>query len=358
MISLLFVNATILISFIFLGNQLFQNKNINLTTHVSIKDKLLLGFITGLAGCVLIFYSITISDSIHLDFRIIAMIIASIYGGFLSNLVTTTLIVIFRIGYYGVNEASIIGSLGLIVLLLAYSIICSFKTKFKMKFIQMFLFNLLYGIIVFSILISKHTLLIEVLKNYIFGNTIVCALVYYILNYIRRLNDLNRKLKYESTKDFLTGLNNVRSFDNMLNILLHNTVEKNEHLSILMLDIDFFKKVNDTYGHSSGDLVLKQFSDILTNSCRSFDIVSRNGGEEFTAILLDCNCKHATEIAERIRKNVEEALFTIEGNKQIHVTVSIGVASYPDSVLNINNILHSADDALYLAKRTGRNKVC
>ncbi|GFP74570.1 GGDEF domain-containing protein [Clostridium fungisolvens] len=358
MISLLFVNATILISFIFLGNQLFQNRNINLSCDLSIKDKLLLGLITGLAGCVLVFYSITIYDKIHLDLRIIAMIISSIYGGFLSNLITTTLIVIFRIGYYGVNEASIIGSLGLIVLLLAYSIIYRFKTSFKVKFVQMFLFNLLYGLIVFSILISNYTVLLEVLKNYIIANIIVCILVYYMLDYISKMNALNRKLKYESTKDFLTGLNNVRSFDHMLNKLINNAMEKNEHLSILMLDIDFFKKVNDTYGHSSGDLVLKQFSDILMNSCRSFDIVSRNGGEEFTAILLDCNCKHATEIAERIRKNVEEALFTIEDNKQIHVTVSIGVASYPDSVVNISNILDAADDALYLAKRTGRNKVC
>jgi diguanylate cyclase len=358
MISLLFVNATILITFLFLGNQLFEYKNINFEDTTTIKDKILLGLLTGLVGCVLIFYGITIYSKIHLDFRIIAMIVSAIYGGFLSNLITTIIIVIFRIGFYGVNTASILGSLGLIVLLLAYGIISKLKLNYKLKFLHMTLLNLLYGLVIYSILISSHNFLFIVLKNYIISNIIVCTIVYYILNYITKINTLNKKLKYESTRDFLTGLNNVRSFDHMLNRVIHNAIEKNEHLSILMLDIDFFKKVNDTYGHASGDLVLKQFSDILTNSCRSFDIVSRNGGEEFTAILLDCNCKHAIEIAERIRKNVEEALFTIEDNKQIHVTVSIGVASYPDSVVNINNILDSADDALYLAKRTGRNKVC
>ena len=94
------------------------------------------------------------------------------------------------------------------------------------------------------------------------------------------------------------------------------------------------------------------------NSCRTFDIVSRNGGEEFTAILLDCNYKHAIEIAEKLRKNVESNIFKLDNNVTTKITVSIGISSYPDMTKNINSLLNKADNALYLAKRTGRNKVC
>lgn len=197
-----------------------------------------------------------------------------------------------------------------------------------------------------------------VLQDLVISTTAVAILVYYVLHYISKTNALYRKLNYDAKKDFLTGLNNVREFDNMLNQVVTNAIEKGESLSILMIDIDFFKNVNDTYGHSSGDLVLKQLSNILVNSCRGFDIVSRNGGEEFTAILLDCDCRHAVTIAERVKKNVEEYTFIIQDNKEIKITVSIGVSSYPNIIKNISDLLAKADDALYLAKRTGRNKVC
>ena len=189
----------------------------------------------------------------------------------------------------------------------------------------MSIFNIFSLIIVFSILLKDVNVLKIVLRNIIFSTTLVSGIVYYNLKYISKTNELYRKLNYDAKKDFLTGLNNVRSFYNIVNKLTTNAIEKEESLSILMIDIDFFKNINDNYGHSSGDLVLKELSNILVNSSRVFDVVSRNGGEEFTVILLDCNCTHATTIAERIRKNVEEYIFTVEGNRQINITISIGV---------------------------------
>ncbi len=149
----------------------------------------------------------------------------------------------------------------------------------------------------------------------------------------------------------------MREFDRLLNEYSAAAAEKNEDLSLLMIDIDFFKKVNDTYGHSSGDMVLKQFSDILVCSCRSIDIISRKGGEEFAIILSGCNYENAIETAERIRKNVEEYIFVVEKNKKISITVSIGVSSYPGRTNDLNDLLHEADNALYFAKHNGRNRV-
>ncbi|WP_238475877.1 diguanylate cyclase [Clostridium manihotivorum] len=324
----------------------------------SIIRQVLLGLLCGLGGCILVFYGINIENIAHIDFRVIAIIISVIYGGAISGVITTSMISLFRLSYYGVTIPSSIASIGLIVVLLFYILLCRFNLVFIKKFSIMFLLNILYGVIVYSIILSKSELLFKIIASYVIATLIVSILVYYILVYISKTNQLYRKLKLESTKDFLTGLNNVREFDNILNKIVNNTLEKQESISILMIDIDYFKNINDTYGHSSGDLVLKQLSSVLVNCCRNFDVISRNGGEEFTAILLDCDCKHATQIAEKVRSSVEKHHFIIENNKHINITVSIGIGSYPDSVKNINNILSEADDALYLAKRSGRNKVC
>ncbi|MBU3137666.1 diguanylate cyclase [Clostridium gasigenes] len=356
MLKSLFVNSTILISFLYLGNQILKKEKVNLNSKL--QEKILLGSLLGITGCVLMFYSIHLSENSIMDFRTITMIISSIYGGFISTIITAFIIVVFRLSYYGISTSSLVATYDICILLFVFTFISKCKISFLKKYITMSIVNIFSLIIAFSILLKDINILKVVLKNLIFFTTILSSIVYYNLIYISKTNELYRKLNYDAKKDFLTGLNNVRSFDNILNNLITNAIEKQEKLSILMIDIDFFKNVNDNYGHSSGDLVLKQLSNVLVRSSRGFDIVSRNGGEEFTVILLDCNCTHATTIAERIRKNVEEHIFTIEGNREINITVSIGISSYPDITTNINDLLTRADDALYLAKRTGRNKVC
>jgi diguanylate cyclase len=192
---------------------------------------------------------------------------------------------------------------------------------------------------------------------YSFSSIFVSFVAYRYVNYSLTTNTLFRKLKSESAKDYLTGLNNVRSFDQRFNEAMDNANEKNEQVSLLMIDIDFFKKVNDTYGHHEGDIVLIELGNILTKNSRSFDMVSRNGGEEFTVILLDCHINQALNIAERIRAAVEKAEFILPDRTSIKITVSIGVANYPESAQQREYLLELADLALYQAKRTGRNKV-
>ncbi|MDF2989165.1 MAG: diguanylate cyclase [Eubacterium sp.] len=207
------------------------------------------------------------------------------------------------------------------------------------------------------LLVRDTRLIISILYKYILATIIVSTIIYFVLVYVYITNELYLKLKHESTIDFLTGLYNVREFDKLLNKFCVAAADKNEDLSLLMIDIDFFKKVNDTFGHHSGDMVLKQLGDILKKACRSFDIISRNGGEEFTVILLDCGHIQALEIAEDIRKRVEDYQFVIGKNQKISITVSIGISSYPCGTNDPNDLLHEADNALYYAKRNGRNKV-
>ena len=129
-------------------------------------------------------------------------------------------------------------------------------------------------------------------------------------------------------------------------------------ISVLMTDLDFFKKVNDTYGHQAGDKVLKEFVQVVKSISRSTDLIARYGGEEFAIIATETSRDGARVYAERIRAAVEKRDFDIGENRKIKVTSSIGVASYPVDAKKLNELIAKADEMLYKAKEGGRNRVC
>jgi diguanylate cyclase (GGDEF)-like protein len=158
--------------------------------------------------------------------------------------------------------------------------------------------------------------------------------------------------------DALTGLANRRTFDARLNSEFQRAQRFSEPFALLLLDIDHFKDVNDTYGHQAGDEVLKSLARIFKKHTRDVDIAARYGGEEFIAILPESDEAKAHAVAERIRKAVAENPFLLPGGQAVPVTVSIGVACYPGCAANMDQIVAHADQAMYLAKQTGRNRVC
>jgi diguanylate cyclase (GGDEF)-like protein len=159
-----------------------------------------------------------------------------------------------------------------------------------------------------------------------------------------------------ATKDALTGLANRRFLETNINPLLAGIKRRKTSLGVLMCDMDFFKQVNDEYGHDVGDEVLKTLASIMQEAVRASDIVIRYGGEEFLILLTDCEMQMATEVAEKIRQAVEEQLFRVE-NISIRKTLSIGVSIYPIDGEGFWECVKHADIALYQAKDTGRNKV-
>ena len=128
-----------------------------------------------------------------------------------------------------------------------------------------------------------------------------------------------------------------------------------EKLTVLMMDIDYFKKVNDTYGHQIGDEVIKEFSKVLSQIFRDTDIVGRMGGEEFAAIMINAELDLGFQKAELFRKAIE-ARKMIFGEHTVRITVSIGIAELDKETQTLDSIVNHADDALYEAKRSGRNK--
>lgn len=178
---------------------------------------------------------------------------------------------------------------------------------------------------------------------------------------VNRANIYAKTVKY-ATIDALTGLDNRRQVNKRLMQEASVVSRTKRPLSILLIDVDFFKNINDTYGHSAGDYVLKKMSKVFIKCIRDYDIVGRYGGEEFIVLLPDTSLEGARVLAERIRVGVEKTEFKLtkslsEKEEIIKITVSIGVSSFDGKDKNPADIYDEADIALYKAKQEGRNKV-
>lgn len=168
---------------------------------------------------------------------------------------------------------------------------------------------------------------------------------------------LAQNLHQMAIRDTLTGLYNRRFLEGNINPILAGIQRRESNLAILMADMDYFKKVNDEYGHESGDSVLKALSHIMQNAVRQSDLVIRYGGEEFLILLVDCQPKEfAMQVAEKIRSKVEDHQFRIEGGN-LRKTLSIGVSEFPKDTTAFWEAVKFADVALYRAKEEGRNRV-
>jgi diguanylate cyclase (GGDEF)-like protein len=156
--------------------------------------------------------------------------------------------------------------------------------------------------------------------------------------------------------DGLTQIANKRHLMDHLDKEFARCQRYNRNLSLVMFDIDFFKNVNDTYGHLTGDYVLKELSDLLRNRIRREELFARYGGEEFAIVLPESDTKVASRFADIIRAKVEDHVFEFEG-QQIKVTISLGVASMNLAMKTVSEFIGQVDAALYEAKRLGRNRV-
>jgi diguanylate cyclase (GGDEF)-like protein/PAS domain S-box-containing protein len=184
--------------------------------------------------------------------------------------------------------------------------------------------------------------------------------VLYLLGVFRDITERRRAEQAEerASRDGLTGLYNHRTFYALLKDEIVRTQRFSRPVSLLMLDIDHFKRVNDTYGHQAGDAILKGLSDLLLKQARAVDRMCRYGGEEFTVILPETDANEAAQIGERLRAAVERQPFDIGGGRTISIAISIGVATYPQQVDSLEALVKAADVALYAAKQGGRNRVC
>lgn len=232
----------------------------------------------------------------------------------------------------------------------------------------------------------------SLIKNHVLGNISATSLFYFPISYEQKLLGILGGIKVESlgrwsddnknflanvsnqiaigvvnarlyaavqrqaTSDGLTGLLNHRTGQEKLSEQIRMAERYQRNLSVMMIDVDFFKSINDKYGHPAGDTVLKAVARLVKNNCRDVDIAVRYGGEEFMLILPEIAQDAAIVVAERIRKNLSMEIIHHE-NLEIQVTASLGISSYPEDAKTQTQLLSLADKALYLSKRLGRNQV-
>ncbi len=180
------------------------------------------------------------------------------------------------------------------------------------------------------------------------------------------LDEIDREYQLQIRRllahDDLTGLLSSRSFFSELRRESGRARLENRRFCVLMMDVDFFKLVNDTYGHLTGSKTLEEIGHCITGTLRSGDVAARFGGEEFAAFLLDAELPQAIVAAERIREAIEEYEFSVirkgKPSDKHNITISIGISSFPDDSGDPIELVEMADSALYRAKSLGRNKVC
>ncbi len=176
------------------------------------------------------------------------------------------------------------------------------------------------------------------------------------IDVIRKINFIYNSSKYLSITDELTGLHNRRHFEQNFEREFLRSKRYGSELSVAIIDIDFFKKINDTYGHLCGDYILREVAYTIAQAFRKTDMTFRYGGEEFVVILTETSQEGALIPLERLRKNIESIPFTYE-NKLLNISISIGLNSKVQQYENANDFFDAADKALYIAKENGRNRI-
>lgn len=348
-------NFTTLTAFLFLGN-MFRTKYL---LNSSLKDRggrIVMGLALGFFGVVHMYFTFPITDHVFADFRQLPILIAVYLGGFTSGGIATLIISVYRIFFLdGVSQVSIFGGgfNAVSTLIIALLFIQYGKLTFK-RWLAALSLSILATDIVFYITLEGDSR-----GEAIVIFSIIVALggifTYSMLQYLRKSGDSLRILREAAHRDFLTGLYNARAFEVLLQQKIDCFHRYQVPFTLLMVDIDHFKKVNDTYGHAAGDAVLSQLADLLRDTFRPGDEIARKGGEEFIIIVDNCDKEKIVDIAERLRRNVEKEPFLLPQGLVLHLTISAGSASHPD--IGEEELLNMADQALYKAKESGRNQV-
>ncbi|PHG62125.1 diguanylate cyclase [Bacillus toyonensis] len=343
----LFVNTTIILSFIFIGGQLLRDSP--LKEGFSFWQKCVVGIFTGILGILLMHFGVHIED-IMLDLRYLAVILAIIVGGPIASSITVIMILITRIVFTEYSLASELACYTIVLSGIGVIFIARMQISIMLKLIWLHVYCLSILVVPMYILFND----ISVVVLYLISSITTGYITFVSANYVLQSNELFQTMKQYATIDALTGLGNVRQFDLEMNHHIGNKHMENDSLCLLLIDIDHFKYVNDTYGHPAGDEVLKQIGCILRGISTFPDLVFRKGGEEFALLIPQKGLSYGIHLGEQIRIAVEKYSFQLLDGTKIKITVSVGISEYKGSQ---EQLIQAADDALYYSKRNGRNQV-
>lgn len=329
----------------------FRNQP-RITPKTHLKTRLILGGIAGLISVLLMFNSIQI-DVARIDLRIIPVAIAMMFGGLPSAIITGLMIIGTRFLLTPADqlEGVIVSTVVIGLFIGTIGIVRRYVRMTFWNFELMIGIGIFYSLPAIYLLTNSWSTFFKISVAYIFFNLLAGYVTYQLLAELRRhFENIQYQQKLAMT-DALTGLANRRRLDDSLSLV--GSAE--DGYSLILIDIDFFKHVNDTYGHDAGDDVLRQLGTTLASLVRPDDLVGRYGGEEFLIILPDTSAEETKKIAELARMTVARNLFPTTSVPELQITISLGIAHSSDSYTSLE-ALQQADKALYYSKKSGRNR--
>ncbi|GGA27374.1 diguanylate cyclase [Paenibacillus physcomitrellae] len=354
MIEKLINNFTLLTSFLFFGNMVRSRYFTGIKANSTLR-RMSEGALLGIFGVLLIHFSFPLTEHVRADARQLAVLVSVYLGGWLSGLFTMAFLLIYRLFFvHEFNGTSVYAAINIFATLgIAISLINEGKLDFKRWVTALLLTDLL----TFSFMLIKLQGKTSMdLSYFALFYLISGLLLYFMIRYLKRTHTMMQRMKEAAARDHLTGLYNTRSLEAYFEHRSDNSENEKHPYSMLVIDIDHFKEVNDTYGHAAGDAVLVQLAEVLNDSFRSGDYIARKGGEEFVVIVERCGRDKIGQVADNMRNNVQNKPFILPNGTRLNLTVSVGAASYPQTACT--ELFEQADQMLYKAKHLGRNRVC
>ena len=330
----------------------FISKIMNYDTKHEHAKNLLIGLLSGCLGIFLITQGVVVEEVIKIDFRFLVLILLGFYRLLSPLFIAAIMIAAYRFSY-GIDFQSIMAFICLVLIVIGILITYNIASLEK----QLFRFSLTLNMLACSIVglsiytsgafseSAAHAALLIVMISFPVGMLITLLNVDLYL-----INHRVKEYKISAETDHLTGLANRRAWE----IQMKKVKERYETCNVLILDIDYFKQINDQYGHSNGDEILKQFAQLLHRETRDHDIKARIGGEEFGILIPLLAQGEVMKVAERIRNSISKHEFKLLNQQVINISVSIGIANGKSEYLL--EMIHLADECLYQAKNSGRNR--
>lgn len=319
--------------------------------------RILYGLCLSVLAIVLMQMTIEPAPGILVDLRHIPVIVAAYFAGPLPTFIVTVAIIVYRFTI-STNFAAYAACFFIISLAVGISLIVKLMPLYSKKtFMTVTLYATLLHAVILGIVLRDTGQIVEILSVITPASFVSSWLTLLIIQDIRMTKLALRTFQHKAQIDFLTGLHNSRAFSDYLTDIKRQSIFNEQQVALVMIDIDHFKSVNDTYGHEAGDDVLRQFSKRLRDGVGDTGYLSRNGGEEFSLIITNLALTRVLTLAEELRERIETAPFTTQTGQTLHVTASFGVASFEETTANIDHLVRHADQALYASKQSGRNQV-
>lgn len=350
----LFHNLTLLMSGFYLLGKLSPHP---ITVDSKRSVRILYGISLSLLSWMLMQLTIEPVPGVLVDLRHIPVIVAAYFAGPLPTAIVTIVIILYRFSI-SLNSSAYAAALFITLIAVGTSLLVKWLPIYsKRTFTLVTVYaTVLHGIVLIYVL-ADSKLIMDILSVVLPASFISSWLALVITRDIRLTKQSMRTWQQTAQRDFLTGLHNFRAFTDHFDDLKQQTILQQHEVALITVDIDHFKHVNDTFGHEAGDEVLRQFASRLRDGVTDAGFISRNGGEEFSVLVEQLTDVKVLALAEQLRERIATSPFQLSNGTQLPLTASFGVAHFPKSTSQIQQLVTDADVALYHSKQNGRNRV-